>query len=55
MGRPAGRLMRYSQPERMEIIQLVEVSELSISKTLQELDVLRSTFYDWYRRYQEGG
>lgn len=47
--------MRYSQPERMEIIQLVEESELSISKTLQELDVPRSTFYDWYRRYQEDG
>jgi transposase InsO family protein len=39
----------------MEIIQLVENSELSIRKTLQELGVPRSTFYDWYRRYQEAG
>jgi len=47
--------MRYSQTERMEIIQLVENSELSIRKTLKELDVPRSTFYDWYRRYQGAG
>ena len=47
--------MRYSQAERMEIIQLVENSELSIRKTLRELEVPRSTFYDWYRRYQEDG
>jgi len=47
--------MRHSQSERMEIIQLVENSELSIRKTLKELEVPRSTFYDWYRRYQEDG
>jgi putative transposase len=47
--------MRYSQAERMEIIHIVEHSELSIRKTLQELEVPRSTFYDWYRRYQEDG
>jgi transposase len=39
----------------MEIIHLVEHSELSIRKTLRELEVPRSTFYDWYRRYQEDG
>jgi len=55
MGRPDGKLMRHSQSERMEIIELVEKSELSIRKTLQELGVPRSTFYDWYRRYQEDG
>lgn len=47
--------MRYSQAEKMEIIHLVEHSDLSIRKTLKELDVPRSTFYDWYRKYQEGG
>ena len=55
MGRPDGKMMRHSQAERMEIIHLVEHSELSIRKTLQELEVPRSTFYDWYRRYQEDG
>jgi len=47
--------MRHSQAERMEIIHLVENSELSIRKTLQELEVSRSTFYGWYRQYQEDG
>jgi len=47
--------MRYSQPERMQIILLVEESELPITRTLQELDVPRSTFYCWYQRYQETG
>ena len=55
MGRPDGKLMRHSQAERMEIIHLVEHSELSIRKTVDELEVPRSTFYDWYRRYQENG
>jgi transposase len=47
--------MRYSQTEKMEIIRLVESSELSVKKTLRELCVNRSTFYDWYRRYLEDG
>ena len=47
--------MRHTQAERMEIIHLVEHSELSIRKTLDELEVPRSTFYNWYRRYQEDG
>lgn len=47
--------MRYSQPERMEIIRIVEGSSLSVRKTLEELDVNRSTFYDWYCRYRENG
>ena len=47
--------MRHSPAERMEIIHLVENSELSIRKTLQELEVPRSTFYGWYQRYQEDG
>jgi transposase InsO family protein len=48
-------MMRHTQAERMEIIHLVEHSELSIRKTLDELTVPRSTFYNWYRRYQEDG
>ncbi len=47
--------MRYSQSEKMEIIRIVENSELSVKRTLEELDVNRSTFYEWYRRYQESG
>lgn len=48
-------MMRYSPAEKMEIIHLVEHSNLSIRQTLAELDLPRSTFYDWYRKYQEEG
>ncbi len=47
--------MRYSQPEKMEIIKVVEQSELSVKRTLKELGINRSTFYRWYRRYLEDG
>jgi len=47
--------MRYSQSEKMEVIRLVESSPLSIKQTLAELNINRSTFYDWYRGYQEEG
>src|SRR5262249_8977128 len=47
--------MRYSASEKFEIIELVEQSSLSIRRTLAPIGIPRSTFYDWYRRYQEGG
>ena len=47
--------MRYSQAEKMEIIRTVEESDLGVRTMLRELDVERSTFYEWYRRYEEGG
>jgi len=47
--------MRYSQSEKAEIIRTVEGSELSVKKTLEELDVPRSTFYNWYNRYLDDG
>lgn len=49
------RLIRYTPEEKMEIIHLVEHSELSVKQTLKELQVPRSTFYEWYRQYQELG
>lgn len=49
------RLIRYRPEEKMEIIHLVEHSNLSVKKTLEELQVPRSTFYSWYQRYQEQG
>ena len=49
------RLIRYKPEEKLEIIHLVEHSELPVKQTLEELQVPRSTFYDWYRRYQELG
>jgi putative transposase len=47
--------MRPSVSEKREIIRVVEESSLGVKRTLRELDVNRSTFYDWYRRYREGG
>jgi putative transposase len=47
--------MRYTPSEKMEIIRMVEESSLSVTQTLRKLDIPRSSFYDWYRRYQEGG
>ena len=47
--------MRYSASEKFEIIELVEQSSLSIRRTLVPIGIPRSTFYDWYSRYQEGG
>ena len=47
--------MRYGQSEKMEIIKMVEESDLSTKRTLKALDVPKSTFYGWYRRYESGG
>jgi putative transposase len=47
--------MRHSAPEKMEIIRLVEGSELPVKQTLAELGISRSSFYEWYGRYQEEG
>ena len=47
--------MRYSQSEKMEVIRLVDESPVSVKQTLIELDINRSTYYEWYRRYQQGG
>jgi transposase InsO family protein len=47
--------MRYSASEKYEIIQLVERSDLSVRKTLAHLDIHRSTFYNWLRRYHDDG
>jgi putative transposase len=47
--------MRYSASEKLEIIELVEQSTLSVGRTLASIEIPRSTFYDWYSRYQDGG
>jgi len=47
--------MRYSQAEKMEIIKLVENSEIGAKRTLEELSVCRSSYYRWYRKYTEEG
>ncbi len=43
--------MRYSSSEKLEVIRIVEDSELSVRQTLKEM----GTFYNWYQRYLEDG
>ena len=47
--------MRRSASEKLEIIRIVEGSELGVQRTLGELGINRSTFYEWYRKYLESG
>ena len=47
--------MRYSAAEKHEIIRLVEQSNRSVKQTLSRLDIRKSTFYGWLKRYQDGG
>ena len=44
--------MRYSESEKREMIKLVEQSSLSVSQTPRRLDINKSTFYNWLKRYQ---
>src|SRR5688500_19881143 len=48
-------MIRTGEAEKREIIHLVEHSALSVKKTLDELQVPRSTFYRWYKQYLEEG
>ena len=47
--------MRRTASEKMEIIRLVEDSDLPVRETLRHLGVPRSTFYGWYQRYESEG
>jgi RNA-directed DNA polymerase len=48
-------MIRRGEAEKREIIHIVEHSALSVKKTLEELQVPRSTFYRWYKQYLEAG
>ena len=37
--------MRYPASEKLEIIRLVEQSQLPVKRTLQKLGIARATFY----------
>jgi transposase InsO family protein len=47
--------VRYSASEKYESIRTVGQSSLSIKQTLKRLDICRSTFYGWLKRFEEGG
>ena len=47
--------MRAGQSEKMEVIRLVEGSQLGVKRTLEQLDIPKSTFYRWYRSFLDDG
>jgi len=50
-----GRHMRRTASEKMELIGLVERTDLPVRVTLRQLGIAPSTFYGWYKRYLKGG
>jgi putative transposase len=47
--------MRYIASEKLEIIRTVEQSSLGVRRTLAQIGIHRSTFYNWYGRYVAEG
>ena len=47
--------MHYSQEEKYELIRLVEGSDLGVVRTLRQLKINKSTFYNWYNQYLRYG
>ena len=47
--------MRLTASEKLEIIHLVERSDLSANRTLRHLGIPKSSFYNWYHRYVQKG
>jgi transposase InsO family protein len=47
--------MRYPASEKLEIIRIVEQSNLPVRRTLEKLGILPGSFYRWVDRYQTGG
>ena len=47
--------MRYPASEKVEIIHLVERSDLPVRRTLDKLGIPATTFYRWYDRYRAFG
>ncbi len=47
--------MRRSGSEKLEMIRLVEQSDLPARPTLRQLGIAPSTFYGWYQRFLDGG
>ncbi len=43
--------MRHTAAEKMEIIRLVDQSDISVTRTLRQLGIHKSTFYNWYGKY----
>ena len=47
--------MKYNAAEKYEIIRMIEQSDIGVRRTLHQIGVSKSSFYEWYRRYLEDG
>jgi len=47
--------MRFTVSEKQEIIHMVVRSEIGMNRTLREIGLNKSTFYNWYNAYTEKG
>ena len=47
--------MRLTVSEKQEIIHMVTRSEIGVNRTLREIGINKSTFYNWYHAYSENG
>ena len=47
--------MRFTASEKQEIIHMVDHSEIGVNKTLHEIGLNKSTFYNWYKAYCDHG
>ena len=47
--------MRYPASEKLEIIRTVEASHLPVKRTLAQLGIPSSAYYQWYAHWAEGG
>lgn len=49
------KYMRFTASEKQEIIHIVDRSEIGVNKTLREIGLNKSTFYNWYKAYSDNG
>ena len=47
--------MRFTASEKQELIHLVVRSEIGVNRTLREIGLNKSTFYNWYKAYSDEG
>jgi len=47
--------MRLTAQEKQEIIWMVEKSDIGVNRSLKQLGIAKSTFYKWYKAYNDNG
>ena len=47
--------MRFTASEKQELINIVVGSQFGVNKTLREIGLNKSTFYNWYKAYSDHG